>query len=147
MFNHALVEEVEKFEILFAKVTAARALPLDTIDFGTGLPLRWDYYNFEGELAVALYDGVVDEPIILTVEFIRNLARLCLEQGKDPEADITTFYPMDLISFNGNSWHVLAAGYTRECGGDLAWIGVGGRSTNIYVDPVFLTEAADRLDA
>ena len=38
MFNHALVEEVEKFEILFAKVTAARALPLDTIDFGTGLP-------------------------------------------------------------------------------------------------------------
>lgn len=147
MFKTAQAEDVEKFSIAFAKVTAARRLPLETLDVGTGLPLRWTYYNFEGEVAVALFDGVEQEPIILTVDFIRSLTRLCLEQGKCPEADIRNFYPMDLIAFNGNSWHVIGAGFSREHGRDLAWISVGGRSTTIYVDPAFLTEAVDRLDA
>ena len=146
MFNYGTVEEVEKYCVSLAKVRRARRLPLDTLDVGTGLPLSWSYYNFEGEVAVALYDGLEKEPVILTVDFIRSLTRLCEKQGKCAPADILNFYPMDLFASNGNSFQVICAGFLRRHGRDLARIAVGGRSSTFYLDPAFLTEAVDRLD-
>lgn len=147
MSDSRTIEEVEKFRVLLAKVQKARRLPLETLDVGTGLPLNWTYYHFEGEVAIALYDGLQKEPIILTDDFIMGLLHMRAKQIKYPSGQRHDFQSTQLFMPNGRSSEVICARFSRRYGRDLVQISVGGRSSSIYLSPAFLVEAMDRLDA
>lgn len=140
-------EDVEKFLVSLARVRKARLTPLHTVEFGTGLRLSWNYYSLEGEIAVEIVDPLAMKPIILTVDFIRSLTTLYAKRSQYSRREIPDFSPAKLFAPNGRDSEVICAEFCRRDGRDLVWITGSDRPSSIYVDPAFLTEAVDRLDA